>query len=96
MYSENQKASLHLETSLSSTEAKLTSLHLSNITCNQDMERIKSDNLHLMEKLQVAEKSIETLQSKVDGSEKSVQKLIEAKTKLEDRLEYNSSQMVYT
>lgn len=94
MYSESQKASLHLETSLSSTEAKLNSLHLSNTTCNQDMERVKTNNSHLTEKLQVAEKNIETLQFKLHESERSGRQLAEAKLKLEDRLEYSSNQMV--
>ena len=94
MHSESQKAALTLESNLSSTQDKLSSLTISTSSYTQEKERLLTTKTHLEQSLQNAEKKIDFLQTKLTESDKLERQSAESKLKLEDKLEYTLNQMV--
>jgi chromosome segregation ATPase len=94
LHSESQKASFTLESTLSSTQEKLHALSISTASYNQEKERLITSKAHFEDNLHAAEKKIDSLQAKLEEFEKNDRQSIEARLKLEDRLEFTTAQLV--
>ena len=83
-----------LESSLLAAEQKISTMNREISGFNQERERLVTSKLHLEENLASLNKNYDQLSAKLVESQRLERAAVEKSMKLEDKLEYQQSQMV--